>query len=411
MPTIPPVVSTGGSREAVPATAAGRELYGVADPVRELWRQAPVREITTETGMKGWLVTGMEEVRVALSDPRFSRAEARRIGAVVMPSAVFEKPGINDLDGAEHTRLRRLVAGAFSARRIRALRPRVQRITDELITALAAAGPPADLVAGLCRPLPLTVIFEILGVPQQDRARFSGWADRVMAAGAYSPEESLKALHAVVDYMTELVDAKRRAPDDSLLQDLIAARDEHDRLSEQELVHLGCGLLMAGNESTATMLGKGLLALLDNPDQLAALRADPSLLPSAVEEVLRYAPLAARPYGGQVRATTCDVELGGVTIPAHSVVFAAVPAANLDPGTFPDPVRFDITREGAAEHVTFGYGPHRCLGAQLARMELEVAFGSLLAAFPRLRPAVPVEELSHAEGRLMTGLLELPVTW
>lgn len=393
------------------AAAAGRDTYTVPAPTLAAWRQAPVREVTTESGQKGWLVTGMAEVRTVLSDPRFSRAEARRIGAVVVPSAVLAKPGINDLDGPEHARMRRLVAGAFSARRIRALRPRVQEITDGLIADLAAQGPTGDLVAGLCRPLPLTVIFEILGVPQRDRARFSGWADRVMATTAYPPGESLKALESVIGYMADLVAAKRREPDDSLLQELITARDEEDRLSEIELVHLGCGLLMAGNESTATELGKGLAALLDNPDQLAALRADPSLVPAAVEEVLRYTPLSARENGGQVRATTCDVELGGVLIPARSVVFASLPGANFDPAAFAAPERFDITREGADAHVTFGYGAHRCLGAQLARMELEVAFGSVLAAFPGLRLAVPGEELANAQGRLISGMEALPVTW
>ncbi|MEU7606752.1 cytochrome P450 [Streptomyces sp. NPDC040724] len=390
---------------------AGRDAYTVPAPVLAAWRQAPVREVTTESGQKGWLVTGMDEVRTVLSDARFSRAEARRIGAVVVPSAVLAKPGINDLDGPEHARMRRLVAGAFSARRIRALRPRIEQIADDLVARLAAAGPTADLVAGLCRPLPLTVIFEILGVPQQDRGLFSGWADRVMATTAYPPGESLKALEAVVSYMTDLVAAKRRAPDDSLLQELITARDEEDRLSETELVHLGCGLLMAGNESTATELGKGLAALLDHPDQLAALRADPSLVPGAVEEVLRYAPLSARENAGQVRATTCDVELGGVVIPAQSVVFASLPGANFDPEAFPEPERFDVTRAGAAGHLTFGHGAHRCLGAQLARMELEVALRAVLAAFPGLRLAVPAGELANAEGRLISGMRELPVTW
>ncbi|MFD0373322.1 cytochrome P450 [Streptomyces sp. NPDC127114] len=411
MPTIPSNAATGMPSGCPLATARGRDAYTVPAPVLEAWRQAPVREVTTESGQKGWLVTGMAEVRTVLSDPRFSRAEARRIGAVVVPSAVLAKPGINDLDGPEHARMRRLVAGAFSARRIRALRPRIQQITDELIAPLVAAGPPADLVAGLCRPLPLTVIFEILGVPQEDRELFSGWADRVMATTAYPPGESLKALEAVIAYMGDLVEAKRRTPDDSLLQELITARDEEDRLSEEELVHLGSGLLMAGNESTATELGKGFAALLDNPDQLAALRADPSLVPAAVEEVLRYAPLSARENGGQVRATTCDVELGGVVIPAQSVVFASLPGANFDPAAFPEPERFDVAREGAEGHLTFGYGAHRCLGAQLARMELEVAFGSVLAAFPGLRLAVPADELVNAQGRLISGMEALPVTW
>lgn len=387
------------------------DRYSVPRPVRELWREAPVRPVTTESGAPGWLVTGMEQARFALSDPRFSRAEARRLGAVIVPSAAFAKPGINDLDPPEHTRLRRLVAGAFSARRIRGLRGRVQETVDGLIAELVAAGPPADLVAGLCRPLPLTVICEVLGVPDADRARFGVWADRVMATTAAAPREGLKALEAVIAYIAGLVDAKRREPDGSLLSDLVVARDDHDRLSEDELISLGGGLLAAGNESTATMLAKGMLALLDNPDQLAALRADPALIGTAVNEVLRYATLGVRPHGGQVRATTADVELGGVTIPAHTVVFINTSAANFDPGAFPDPDRFAVDRANAAEHLTFGHGPHRCLGAQLARMELELAFTSVLAAFPRLALAVPADEVATTEGRIITGLRALPVTW
>ncbi|MQY04633.1 cytochrome P450 [Actinomadura macrotermitis] len=388
-----------------------RSGYTTPAPVRELWLQTPVREFTTETGDRRWLVTGMEQVRAVMADPRFSRAEARRLGAAIGPAAVFRNTGINDLDPPEHTRLRRLVAGAFSARRIRGLRPRIQQITDELIASLVAAGPPADLASGLCYPLPVTVICEILGVPGEDRQRFRGWADRVVSTGAYPPEEALGALKAMVAYMAELVDAKRRDPDESLLQDLITARDEQDRLSEDELVTLGCGLLLAGGESTATTLGKGLVALMDNPGQLALLRADPSLVPAAVDEVLRYTTLGVHPYGGHIRATTSDVDLDGTTIPAHSVVHACLPAANLDPKAFPDPERFDVTREGAADHVAFGYAMHRCLGAQLAKLELEVAIGSVLAAFPGLRLTVPAEDVPYKHGFLITGLRALPVTW
>ncbi|MBO3741345.1 cytochrome P450 [Actinoplanes flavus] len=387
-----------------------RSGYTTPLAVRALWRQAPVREFTTDAGERRWLVTGMEQVRAVLSDPRFSRAEAGRLGVTIGPAAVFRKPGINDLDAPEHTRLRRLVAGAFSARRIRSLRPRIQEITDDLIAPLVAAGPPGDLAAALCYPLPVTVVCEILGVPHEDRERFRGWADRVLSTSAYPPEEALSALTSMIGYMAELIDAKRRDPDASLLQDLITARDEQDRLSEDELVTLGCGLLLAGGESTATMLGKGLVALMDHPDQLTALRADPSLVPSAVDEVLRYATLGFRAYSGHIRATTEDVELGGMSIPAHSVVHACLPAANLDPAAFPDPDRFDIARDGG-DHVAFGHGMHRCLGAQLAKLELEVAIGSVVAAFPGLRLAVPTEQVPYKEGFLIAGLQALPVTW
>jgi len=402
---------TAGARGPAPAATRSYGGYAVPAEVRKMWRQAPVREVTAPDGRRAWLVTGMEHVRTVLSDPRFSRAEARRLGAVIAAAAIFSQPGMLDLDPPEHSRLRRLVAPAFSARRVRALRPRIQQITGELLALLADSGPPADLNERLCFPLPIAVICEILGVPYADRDRFRGWSERVMSTSAYPPEEAMGALSSLTGYIAGLIAAKRRDPDASLLQDLITARDEQDRLSEDELVHVGFGLLVAGHETTANMLGKGLVALLDHPDQLAALRADPSLAPAAVEEVLRCVTLGSRPAGGLVRATTCEAELGGVTIPAHSVVLASTPAANLDPSAFPDPDRFDLTRPGADGHVTFGHGPHHCLGAQLARMELEVAFTSLLAAFPGLKLAVPPEELTYTGGMLITGLRTLPVTW
>ncbi|MEV7232391.1 cytochrome P450 [Polymorphospora sp. NPDC051019] len=409
MPT-EPIAEASSTRDTL-TMAAARGGYTTPAPVQAMWREAPVRQFTTESGRLAWLVTGMREVRAVLSDPRFSRAEARRLGAVIGPAAIFKNPGINDLDPPEHTRLRRLVSGAFSARRMRALRPRIQRMTDELIASMIATGPPADLASDLCYQVPISVICEILGVPDEDLERFRGWAERVTSTGAYPPEEAVAALRAMVAYMAGLVDAKRRDPDESLLHDLITAHDEQDRLSEDELVTLGCGLLLAGNESTATMLSKGLVALLANPDQLAALRADPSLIPAAVEEILRFSTLGVRPYSGHLRGTTSDVNLGGVTIPAHSVVYACLPAANLDPAAFPAPERLDVTRTGAVGHVAFGHGIHHCLGAQLARMELEVVIGSTLAAFPGLRLAVPVDDIPYKDGFLITGVRALPATW
>jgi cytochrome P450 len=398
------------SAQEAAAMAAGRAGYTTPPEVRDLWREARVRQVPVPATGHGWQVTGMEEVRFVLSDRRFSRAEARRLGAVIGPAAVFRTPGMNDLDAPEHTRLRRLIAGAFSAHRIRALRPRIQQITDELLGAVVAQGPPADLI-DVCRQVPLAVICEILGVPIQDRTRFAGWAERVTSTGAHPPEEAMTALEAMRDYMAELVAGKRRRPDDSLLHALVVARDEQDRLSEDELVGIGCGLLLAGNESTATMLAKGLIALFDHPDQLALLRADPSLVPSAVDEILRYATLGFRPHGGHLRGTTSAVEVGGVAVPAHSLVLACLPAANLDPAAFPDPDQFDVTRRGAADHVAFGYGAHRCLGAQLARTELEVVIGTVLTALPAVRLTVPVEEIPYREGFLIVGVGTLPVVW
>ncbi|WP_216827185.1 cytochrome P450 [Streptomyces sp. SAI-097] len=361
-------------------------------------------------GREAWLVTGMAEVRTVLADPRFSRVEARRLGAVMSPAVIFTKPGILDMDPPDHTRLRRLVTGEFSARRMRGLRPRIQRIADELIGAMKAAGPPADLAEGLSYPLPIAVICEILGVPYADRERFRVWADRVSAPGT-QPQEAMAALRSLFDYMGGLVDDKRAHPDGSLLHGLVAARDEQGRLDNEELVTLGCGLLLAGYETTATMLGKGLLALLDNPDQLAVVRRDPRAVPAAVSEVLRHVTPGVDPHNGLIRATTADVDLGGTTIPAHSVVVACNTAANFDPAAFRDPDRFDVTREDATAHLTFGHGMHRCVGAQLAQIELEVAFAALFPAIPGLRLAVPADEITYTHTALIRGLRSLPVLW
>ncbi|HEX4818245.1 MAG TPA: cytochrome P450 [Nonomuraea sp.] len=379
--------------------------------IREYWRQAPVREVATSNGGRAWLVTGMAEVRTVLSDPRFSRAEARRLRAGTDRAAVFDRPGLHDLDPPEHTRLRRLVQSAFSARRMRELRPRIEQITGELLARLRDAGPPADLNAALCFPLPVAVICEILGVPQRDRERFRGWSRLITSTDAYPREQARAAREALTGYIAELVADKYRCPDGSLLHDLITARDQHGRLGQEDVVRLGFGLLIAAYEATANMLGKGLVAMLDHPDQVAALRADLSSVPAAVEEVLRYVVLSIERDEGLILATTCAVELGGVTIPAHAVVLASGAGANLDPTAFAESDRFDLKRADADSHVAFGYGPHYCLGAQLARMELEVAYTGLLREFPGLRLAVPAGELSYTSGMLIHGLRALPVTW
>lgn len=394
-----------------PDVITGRDGYAVPPAVVDGWREQPVREIALDSGERAWLVTDMALVRSLLTDPRFSRAEAHRLGIRNNQSAIFTRKNILDLDPPEHSRLRRLVASAFSAKRIRGLRPRIQQLTEARLDAIAQQRPPLDLNSWLCFPLPIAVICEILGVPYADRDRFRDWSARVMATTAYTQQEQQAALDSLTGYIGGLVAEKRREPDDSLLQALITARDENDRLDEDELVNLGFGLLVAGHETTANMLGKGLVALLDHPRQLAALRADPGSVRSVVEEVLRYVPLGINPTGGLLRVTTCEVELGGVTIPPGSRVLANTQAANRDPATFPEPDHLDGSRAESEKHVTFGHGPHHCLGAQLARMELEIAFTSLLGRFPDLRLAVPVEELTYRGGMLIPGLDALPVTW
>ncbi|MFD4946784.1 cytochrome P450 [Streptomyces sp. NPDC058409] len=381
--------------------------------VREFWRQAPVREVTTQDGGKAWLVTGMAEVRAVLSDSRFSRAEAHRRGAGTGRAAVFARPGMHDLDPPEHTRLRQAATGAFSLRRIRALRPRVEEITAELIAGVRDTGPPADINAAVCFPLPIAVICEILGVPYEDRHLFRPWSEQITSTNAYPPEQAMQARRELVAYLTGLAADVHRCPEGSLLRDLVTARDVEGRLSEEEVVQIVFGVLVAGHETTANMIGKGLVALLDHSDQFAAVRTDPSLVPDIIDEVLRYVVLSPStdPHEGLHLVTTDEVDLGGLTIPAHSAILVSPTAANLDARTFPVPDRFDLKRANADAHVAFGYGAHRCLGAQLARLELEVAYTSLLRELPGLRLDVPVSELTYTSGMLLKGLKALPVTW
>ncbi|MBU3068170.1 cytochrome P450 [Nocardia sp. NEAU-G5] len=389
------------------------EEYSVPPAVREFWRQAPVREVTTEDGEEAWLVTGMAEVQAVLSDPRFSRAEAHRRGSGTGRAVVFRRPGIHDLDPPEHTRLRQVLASAFSVRRIRGMRPRIEQITGELLARMREIGPPADLSAALCFPLPVAVVCEILGVPYEDQQRFRRWSELITSTNAYPRERALQARQELTEYISDLASDKSRCPEDSLLWDMIIARDEQGRLTQEEVVRIVFGVLIAGHETTANMLGKGLVAMFDHAEQFVALRADPSLVPAAVDEVLRYVVLSPStdPHEGLHLVTKCAVELGGHTIPAQSVVLVSPTAANLDARVFPEPDRFDLRRTDADDHVAFGHGPHRCVGAQLARLELEVAYTALLREFPGLRLDVPVGALTYTSGMLIKGLRALPVTW
>ncbi|MFF8884015.1 cytochrome P450 [Streptomyces flaveolus] len=400
------------ARQVAPGDHSEAE-YFVPSSVREFYRQAPVREVTTQDGGKAWLVTGMAEVRTVLSDSRFSRAEAHRRGAGTSRAAVFARPGMHDLDPPEHTRLRQAATGAFSLRRIRALRPRVEEITAELIAGVRDTGPPADINAAVCFPLPIAVICEILGVPYEDRHLFRPWSEQITSTNAYPPEQAMQARRELVSYLTGLAADVHRCPEGSLLRDLVTARDVEGRLSEEEVVQIVFGVLVAGHETTANMIGKGLVALLDHPDQFAAVRTDPSLVPAIIDEVLRYVVLSPStdPHEGLHLVTTEEVDLGGLTIPAHSAILVSPTAANLDARTFPAPDQFDLKRANADSHVAFGYGAHRCLGAQLARLELEVAYTSLLRELPGLRLDVPVNELTYTSGMLLKGLKALPITW
>jgi cytochrome P450 len=303
------------------------------------------------------------------------------------------------MDPPEHTRLRKLVASAFTVRRVEALRPRVAAIVDELIGAFTARPQSTDLMTSFSLPLPVRVICELLGVPTADMDKFLTWSGTLVSDWEQDSSEILTALAELYGYFADLMRIKRTRPGDDLLSALIAARDCGDRLSEEELTNLACTILVAGYETTAHHISLSLLALLDHPAQMARLRADPRLIPGAVEELVRYVRIGVLPLA---RVTTEDVELGGVMIPAGEVVLPMTMAANPD--------RFDVSR-APASHLGFGSGAHHCLGAQLARVELQEALRGLVTRLPGLALAVPPAALRFKPGMAIHNLRALPITW
>jgi cytochrome P450 len=373
-----------------------------------LCEHEPVSRVRLPYGEPAWLAVRYADVRTVMGDPRFSRADGLTRDEPRLRPAPFP-PGIMTMDPPEHSRLRRLVAKAFTARRAEQLRGRAQEITDGLLDGLIAAGPPADLVPALARPLPIAVICELLGVPFADRDDFELRSRALVALDAPDSDEVRADISSLRDYMAGLVAQRRQAPTDDLIGALVLARDEHDRLSEPELISLCVGLLAAGHETTANQIANFVVVLLTNPDQLELLRSRPELLPSAVEELLRYVPMA--PAAAVPRWATEDVQLSdGTVVRAGEAVLPARVVASRDPAVFADPDRVDITRS-PNPHLGFGYGTHHCLGAQLARMELQVALGSLLARCPDLRLAGPAAQLRWRPGMALRGPLAVPVSW
>ncbi|MBF6064103.1 cytochrome P450 [Nocardia terpenica] len=391
--------------------------YPFGEPIRldmdpiyaRLRREEPVSRIRLPYGGDGWLVTRYEDAKLVLADPRFSRAVTVDREDIPRTSPRPTPPdGLLSMDPPEHRRVRRLVAKAFTGRRVEQLRPRAQAIVNERLDAIENAGPPADLVQGLALPLPVTVICEMLGVPTRDQHRFRDFSDAVLSTTAYTREEIDTARVHLEDYLAELIAQRRAEPTDDLLGALVAARDNEDRLTESELVSLGVGLLIAGHETTANQIANFTYLLLTQRDQWELLRARPDLVPGAVEELLRYVQLGSG--GGFARVAMEDVVLSGVTVRAGESVFVNTQAANRDERIFDRSEELVLTRENNP-HMAFGHGVHHCLGAQLARVELQVALGTLLHRFPTLRLAVPLEEVPWKTGLLVRGPKSLPVSW
>ncbi|MFI9380239.1 cytochrome P450 [Kutzneria sp. NPDC052558] len=359
-------------------------------------------------GGEAWLATSYDDVKTVLGDQRFSRAAT--LGADVpraMP-LIQTDSSLLTMDPPDHSRLRKLVAKAFTMRRIEMLRPRAQEVVDGLLDDIEAQGPPADLVEGLALPLPITMICELLGVPYEDRAQFRAWSDAVLSLTAHSVEEIQAGRDALKAYLADLVATHRKQPSDDLLSELVRARDEEDRLTEAELVQFGITLLVAGHETTANQTGNFIYTLLSQPHLLRQLQDDPGLLNPAIEELLRITPLGANVSSPRIALE--DVELSGTVVKAGEAVLTAMASANRAGDVFDHPEEIDFHRENNP-HIAFGHGVHHCLGAQLARLELQVAVGTVLRRLPGLRFAVPVEEVPFKQGRLIRGLQALPVAW
>jgi cytochrome P450 len=384
--------------------------YDPGPEVRELMAKSPVNKVRLPDDSTAWLVTGFNETREVMIDQRYSRALVFAPGRQVYGVEATLADGMIGMDPPEHTRLRKLVAGAFTEKRIQALRPRVASIVDDLIDAMLAGPRPADLSHSFSLMVPASVICLLLGVPIADVDRFHAWSNVIFGDWSRSRDEITGAYGAMGGYMSELIAQKRKAPEDDLISVLIDARDSAGKLTELELVKFCIGLLAAGHETTANSINMSFLALCQHPDELARLRADPGLIPAAVEELLRYVIISGSGFVPLARITREEVCLGGVTIPPGETVLPSFNVANRDPAAFDDPDRLDVGR-APKTHLGFGAGPHHCLGAQLARMELQEAFRGLLPRLPGLRIAVPMSELEFRAGQTIASMRQLPVTW
>jgi len=375
--------------------------------------RCPVQQVRLADGHPAWVVLGYDAARQALGDPRISKdmlAALQADGDVVaegLPGPEFSRHVLN-VDPPDHTRLRRLVSRAFTPARVAALEPAIRGIADSLLEELHAAGPAAivDLVEGYAYPLPFGVIGELLGIPPADRPDLHGWFQVLLSGWAGDPPpEAVQASGKIVAYLRELADAKRQSPGDDLVSVLVAAGD--DALTAQELLSSLFQPVVAGHHTTASLIGNGVVALLDHADQLQALLADPGQLPTAIDELIRFtAPVPHATF----RVTSEPVILDGVQIPSHEQVLVCLGSANRDPGRFPAPDVLDIGRHDGP-NLGFGHGIHYCLGAPLARLEARIAFEALLGRHPGLRLATGRDALAwaHGDGLVLRGLVSLPV--
>jgi cytochrome P450 len=383
--------------------------------VLEMGTAKPLSRVRIWDGSTPWLITGHEVARELFADARVS-VDDRREGFPHwnehMLSTVNKRPrSVFTSDAEEHTRFRRMLSKPFTFKRVEALRSAIQEVTDECIDEILAGPQPADIVTKLALPVPTKVISEMLGVPYEDHEFFQHHANVGLARYA-SAEDGQKGAMSLYKYLINLVEAKMAIPRGEGTEDAVsdlAERVNAGEISVKEAAQLGTGLLIAGHETTANMIGIGVLALLENPEQAALLRDsnDPKFIANAAEELMRYLSII---QNGQRRVAIEDIEIGGETIRAGEGIILDLAPANWDVTAYPEPDKLDLTRD-AGQQLGFGYGRHQCVGQQLARAELQIVFHTLLKRIPTLRLAIPFDEVPFKHDRLAYGVYELPVTW
>ncbi|WP_329396358.1 cytochrome P450 [Streptomyces melanogenes] len=374
------------------------------EPLREA---SPLSRVTLFDGRTAWFVTGHTEARALLVDPRLSSdrlhpafpATTERF--VAQNTRRIELLGVDD---PEHNTQRRKVIPGFTLKRTAALRPMIRRTVDGLLDAMVEKGPPVDLVSAFALPVPSMVICALLGVPYDDHEFFEEQSRRLLRGP--TPADTEDARVQLDDYLGELIDHKVREPGDGLLDELVEDQLRTGGMDRAQLVRMAVLLLVAGHETTANMLSLGTFTLLEHPERLAELRADASLMPVAVEELMRFLSIA----DGMLRVATEDIEVAGTVIRAEEGVVLATSLINRDGSVYPDADALDWHRS-ARHHVGFGFGIHQCLGQNLARAEMEIALGALITRLPGLRLAAPADRIPFKPGDTLQGMLELPVTW
>ncbi|MEV5492098.1 cytochrome P450 [Streptomyces bobili] len=388
-----------------------REARCPFDPppaLKNIQEQTPLTKVRLWDGSEPWLVTRYADQRAVLGDARVSAdTDSPGYPTKASPEGGEGKLSFIMMDDPEHTRLRRMVTAPFAVKKVEALRPAVQRIVDGLIDGMLSRPGPVDLVEEFALPIPSLVICELLGVPYDDHALFQEHT-RTMVRTTATPEQRGAATQEMAGYLAGQIAERLAEPKDDLLSG-IAGRVTAGEIDHRQATEMALLLLIAGHETTANMIALGTLALLHNPDQLALLREsdDPKFVAGAVEELLRYLHIT---HLGRRRAVTEDIEIAGQVVKAGEGVIMAAEIANRDPEVFPDPDRLDLTRD-ARRHVAFGFGVHQCLGQPLARMELQVVYGTLYKRIPTLKPACALEDVRFKNDAFIYGVHELPVSW